>query len=63
VTAVRERRHAVAHVLLDGEREAWAYAKLGRVSAFRRATAKAEDALIEAKPSEDPLLDYLLRHG
>ncbi|MGH4011412.1 MAG: helix-turn-helix domain-containing protein [Pseudonocardiaceae bacterium] len=35
-------------------REAWAYAKLGRVSAFRRATGKAEDALAEAKPAEDP---------
>jgi transcriptional regulator with XRE-family HTH domain len=35
-------------------REAWAYAKLGRISAFRRATGKAEDALTEAKPAEDP---------
>lgn len=35
-------------------REAWAYAKLGRTSAFRRATGKAEDALTEAKPAEDP---------
>ncbi len=35
-------------------REAWAYAKLGRVSAFRRATGKAEDALTETKPAEDP---------
>ena len=35
-------------------REAWAYAKLGRMSAFRRATGKAEDALAEAKPAEDP---------
>jgi len=35
-------------------REAWAYAKLGRISAFRRATSKAEDALTEAKPAEDP---------
>jgi len=34
-------------------REAWAYAKLGRMSAFRRATSKAEDALAEAKPTED----------
>ncbi|HEV7453362.1 MAG TPA: hypothetical protein VGO16_18695 [Pseudonocardiaceae bacterium] len=34
-------------------REAWAYAKLGRMSAFRRATGKAEDALTEAKPAED----------
>ena len=35
-------------------REAWAFAKMGRVSAFRHATAKAEDALDRAKPSEDP---------
>ncbi len=35
-------------------REAWAYAKLGRMSAFRRATGRAEDALAEAKPTEDP---------
>ena len=35
-------------------REAWAYAKLGRISAFRRATGRAEDALTEVKPSEDP---------
>jgi transcriptional regulator with XRE-family HTH domain len=35
-------------------REAWAYAKLGRISAFRRATGRAEDALTEAKPTEDP---------
>ncbi|MGH3870751.1 MAG: helix-turn-helix domain-containing protein [Pseudonocardiaceae bacterium] len=35
-------------------REAWAYSKLGRTSAFRRATGKAEDALTEAKPAEDP---------
>lgn len=35
-------------------REAWAYARLGRISAFRRATDKAEDALTEARPAEDP---------
>jgi transcriptional regulator with XRE-family HTH domain len=35
-------------------REAWAYAGLGRVSAFRRVTGRAEDALTEAKPAEDP---------
>lgn len=35
-------------------REAWAYAKRGRISAFRRATGKAEEALANAKPSEDP---------
>lgn len=34
--------------------EAWAFAKLGRISAFRRATDKAEDALAEAKAPEDP---------
>lgn len=35
-------------------REAWAYAKLGRISAFRRATDKAEEALTEVKPTEEP---------
>jgi len=35
-------------------REAWAYATLGRMSAFRRATGKAKEALTEAKPAEDP---------
>ncbi len=35
-------------------REAWAYSKLGRISAFRRATAKAEDALADARPAEEP---------
>jgi hypothetical protein len=35
-------------------REAWAYAKLGRVQGFRRATGKAEDALANARPDEDP---------
>lgn len=35
-------------------REAWAYARLGRISAFRRVTDKAEDALTEARPAEDP---------
>ena len=40
-------------------REAWAYAKLGRILAFRRATSKAEDALTEAKPAEDP---YWIRY-
>lgn len=35
-------------------REAWAYAKLGRVQAFKRSTGKAEDALAHATPSEDP---------
>jgi hypothetical protein len=47
--------HATASVRsMLHTREAWAYAKLGRVSAFRRATAKAEDTLTEAKPSDDP---------
>jgi tetratricopeptide (TPR) repeat protein len=35
-------------------REAWAYANLGRVQAFKRATGKAEDALASADRSEDP---------
>jgi tetratricopeptide (TPR) repeat protein len=35
-------------------REAWAYAKLGRVQAFKRATGKAEAALANTAPSEDP---------
>jgi hypothetical protein len=35
-------------------REAWAYAKQGRISAFRRATGKAEEALADANPAEDP---------
>ncbi len=35
-------------------REAWGYAKQGRISAFRRATAKAEDALADAGPADDP---------
>jgi hypothetical protein len=35
-------------------REAWAYAQQGRISAFRRATEKAEATLAEASPAEDP---------
>jgi hypothetical protein len=35
-------------------REAWAYAKLGRTSAFRRATEKAEDTLVDVNLAEDP---------
>jgi hypothetical protein len=35
-------------------REAWGYAKQGRISAFRRATGKAEEALADAKPADDP---------
>lgn len=44
---------ATVHAMLH-TREAWAFAKLGRISAFRRATAKAEDALANSKPAEDP---------
>src|SRR5260370_7169926 len=40
-------------------REAWAYANLGRVQAFKRATGKAEDALAGADRSEDP---YWIRY-
>jgi len=40
-------------------REAWAYVKIGRVQAFRRATGKAEDALAGADRSEDP---YWIRY-
>lgn len=47
--------HATASVLsMLHTREAWAYAKLGRLAAFRRATAKAEETLTEAKPGDDP---------
>jgi len=35
-------------------REAWAYAQRGRISAFWRATSKAEEALTGAKQAEDP---------
>jgi hypothetical protein len=35
-------------------REAWGFAKQGRLSAFRRATAKAEDALADANRADDP---------
>jgi hypothetical protein len=35
-------------------REAWAYANQGRVSAFRRAVAKAEDTLVDARRDNDP---------
>src|SRR5262249_2418686 len=40
-------------------REAWAYAKLGRVQAFRRATGEAEEALADADRSNDP---YWIRY-
>ncbi|MEX3100115.1 hypothetical protein DF268_27845 [Streptomyces sp. V2] len=35
-------------------REAWAYAAMGRVSAFRRATGEATEALADADPVEEP---------
>ncbi|WP_436791376.1 hypothetical protein [Yinghuangia sp. YIM S10712] len=35
-------------------REAWAYAQLGRISAFQRATARAEDALTSSTPVDEP---------
>lgn len=35
-------------------REAWAYAKLGRISGFQRATAAAENALAEVNPAAEP---------
>jgi hypothetical protein len=35
-------------------REAWGYSKQGRIAAFHRATAKAEDALAGAAPADDP---------
>lgn len=35
-------------------REAWAYAKQGRLAAFGRATARAEDSLRNAVPASDP---------
>ncbi|MFJ4676489.1 hypothetical protein [Kitasatospora sp. NPDC088783] len=34
-------------------REAWAYAAMGRVAAFRRATGQAEDELSTARPTDD----------
>jgi hypothetical protein len=35
-------------------REAWAYAKLGRVTAFQRATGKAEEALADSRLTDEP---------
>ncbi|WP_308409574.1 hypothetical protein [Streptomyces sp. A3M-1-3] len=35
-------------------REAWAYAALGRTSAFQRATAEAAEALADAEPGREP---------
>lgn len=43
---------AVVSMLLT--REAWAYAQLGRVEAFRRATALAEDRLTDSTRAEEP---------
>ncbi|QKW21118.1 hypothetical protein HUT16_20480 [Kitasatospora sp. NA04385] len=34
-------------------REAWAYAAMGRVASFRRATGQAEDELSSARPADD----------
>jgi hypothetical protein len=51
----RSGPHATATVqAMLYTREAWAYANLGRLAAFRRAATKAENALAEAKPTEDP---------
>jgi tetratricopeptide (TPR) repeat protein len=49
----QDRASATVWAMLH-TREAWAYAKLGRVQAFKRATGKAEDALANAKADEDP---------
>ncbi|MFD5855618.1 helix-turn-helix domain-containing protein [Streptomyces chartreusis] len=35
-------------------REAWAYAAMGRTAAFQRATTQAAEALVDAKPGEEP---------
>jgi hypothetical protein len=35
-------------------REAWAYAKMGRVQAFKRATGNAEEEFAKSRPEEDP---------
>jgi hypothetical protein len=35
-------------------RAAWAYAKMGRAQGFLRATGKAEEALANARPDDDP---------
>lgn len=47
--------HATPTVLaMLHTREAWAYAKQGRLAAFRRATSRAEDYLRDANSAEDP---------
>jgi len=47
--------HATPRVLaMLHTREAWAYAKQGRMAAFRRATSRAEDYLRDANRDEDP---------
>ncbi|PBC82538.1 MULTISPECIES: hypothetical protein [unclassified Streptomyces] len=48
-TAAGPRVRAMLHT-----REAWAYASLGRVSAFRRATDQAADALSTAERDQEP---------
>lgn len=49
------RRAATPTVLaMLHSREAWAYAKQGRISAFRKATERAEIALSDARPADDP---------
>lgn len=35
-------------------REAWGYAKQGRLAAFQRATSRAEDHLRDSRPADDP---------
>ncbi|WFB09470.1 hypothetical protein LRS74_22305 [Streptomyces sp. LX-29] len=47
--AAGPRVHAMLHT-----REAWAFAAMGRVSAFQRATAQAAEALAEAEPVAEP---------
>jgi hypothetical protein len=47
--------HATPTVLaMLHTREAWTYAKQGRLAAFRRATSRAEDYLRDANSAEDP---------
>ncbi|WP_433679550.1 helix-turn-helix domain-containing protein [Nocardia sp. CA-119907] len=47
------RLTATVHAMLH-TREAWAYGKLGRPSAFRRACDRAHEALTSSDPSTDP---------
>lgn len=47
--------HATAKVrAMLHTREAWAYAKLGRITAFRRATDRAHEAIAEAGADDEP---------